>query len=517
MSRLLLTQAGRCFIIICAFTRKACCNITHIREKSSVFETMASGSDTLKRANQIWVNLTTIYLYSLLTIYLFYCGTDGYQGITSGKFSMFCLLCGGYILLMGVLGIESILIGTLPLPSPRTLWQKASWTQRFVLIYLALTWASALASPYRPEPILGVSRHEGALTITIYGLCFLLVSVFGRTTMRTLIVFCLSATAFGGLCILQLAGQNPFSLYPAGYSYRDAYTAYSGAYLGTVGNVGLVAAFLCIVIPILWVGVVRLEGRTRWCLLVPLSVLVFILLDMSVLAGLVGVFGGGICMAPVVLPLSQKRRNLLVGVLLAGGIFFLGLIYWVDFKFSLFHELHSILHGSWNETFGSGRIYIWKNVLQQVPQRLWLGTGPDTMLYANITPFTRYDENLGQMLVSHIDMAHNEYLNILFHQGVLALMAYVFALVSATWRWIIHSPTDPVCAMLGGAVLCYCVQAFFGFSMCITAPFFWLTLGLLENRFRTNRGRNYVEKISQFKSGIANVFSANPIGRSCRV
>lgn len=439
------------------------------------------------RTKKLFVNITTVYIDLLLTVYLFYCGTGGYQGITRAKFSLFCALCGGYILLMGLLGLECVLIGKWKPASPAALLRRASWSQRFALAYLGLTWISAAASPYWPETVVGVSRFEGALTITIYVLGFLLVSVFGRASAHTLAVFWVSATAFGGLCLLQLAGRNPFSLYPEGYSYADAYTAYPGAYLGTVGNVGLVAALLCIAVPVLWTGAVRLKGRVRLALLVPLAVLTFVLVKMSVLAGLVGVFGGGLLMAPVVLPLGTKGRRMLAGALLAGGAACLVLIYLVDFRPSLLHEVHEILHGNWDETFGSGRVYIWENVLRRVPQRLWLGTGPDTMLYAGIEPFTRYDEGLGRMIVSQIDMAHNEYLNILFHQGAPALAAYGAALACAAWRWVRRSPGDPVCAMLGGGVLCCCVQGFFGFSMCITAPFFWLTLGLLENRLKKNQ------------------------------
>ena len=444
------------------------------------------GSDCLNRTNQLFTRITALYICLLLTLGLFYCGWEGYQGITQAKFSMFCALSGGYVLLMVLLGLECALIGRLKLPSPAALFRRAGWTQRLMLAYLALTWLSALASPHWPKTVLGVSRFEGALSISIYVLSFLLVSAFGRAGARELAIFGGSALAFGWLCLLQLAGLNPFSLYPMGYGYQDAYKAYPGAYLGTVGNVGLVAALLCLAIPILWVGVARLKGKARLALLAPLSVLLLVLVGMWVLAGLVGVFGGGLLMAPVVLPMPPKRRKALAGAFLAGGLACLALLYLVDFKPPLLHQVHSILHGDWDGSFGSGRLYIWKHVLQIAPQRLWLGAGPDTMLLAGIEPFTRYDQGLGRTIVSQIDMAHNEYLNILFHQGVLALAAYGAALGSAAWRWIKYSSADPVCAMLGGGVLCYCVQAFFGFSMCITAPFFWLALGLLENRMSKN-------------------------------
>lgn len=395
---------------------------------------------------------------------------------------MFCVICGGYLLLMGLFGIECAVTGIVKVPAPLTLLRKSRWSHRFLLAYLLLTWLSALLSPYWPETVLGASRYEGALTITIYGLCFLLISLYARPTPRLLTVFCACVTGFGCLCILQLAGGNPLELYPLGFGYADAYKAYAGAYLGTIGNVGLVAAFLCIAIPILWTGLLRLNGRRRFFLLIPLVISGYVLLRMSVLAGIFGVFAGGAFILPVVLPLPRRQRRLLLVSLLLAAVLFAVLVYGRDFDLEPLHELHQILHGNWDETFGSGRIHIWKSVLQKVPFHLWLGTGPDTMLHADLAPFTRYDAALGGTIVSQIDMAHNEYLNILFHQGILALIAYLLFLASVIRHWIRNSANDPVCAMLGSAVLCYSIQAFFSFSMCITAPFFWLALALLENR-----------------------------------
>lgn len=441
----------------------------------------------MNRTNKIFFKITAVYIHILLPVFLFFCGTRGYQALLSAKFPAFCVICGGYVLVMAALGIECVLIGAVKPASPLELLRRSSPAQRLVLLYLALTWASAVLSPCFPETVLGVSRYEGALTITIYVLCFLLVSVFGRVTARTLAVLGASAALFSGLCLLQLAGYNPLRLYPAGYGYADAYTAYSGAYLGTIGNVDLVAAFLCLAIPPLWVGLVRLKGKRRFLLLIPLALSLAVLVKMSVLAGLAGVFGGGALMLPAVLPLRPGRRALAAGLLAAAIVLCGALVYMTDFPPGPLQELHRVLHGDWDSTFGSGRIHIWRGVLERVPSQLWFGSGPDTMLRAGIEPFTRYDEGLGRTIVSRIDVAHNEYLNILFHQGVFALAAYLLVLARAGWNWIRYSPADPACAMLGGAVLCYCVQAFFGFSMCITAPFFWLALGLLENRLQIDR------------------------------
>ena len=83
-----------------------------------------------------------------------------------------------------------------------------------------------------------------------------------------------------------------------------------------------------------------------------------------------------------------------------------------------------------------------------------------------------------------IDVAHNEYLNILYHQGFFALLAYLLALGHSFLRWVACGSKDLTAAVCGEAVLCYCIQAFFGFSMCQTAMLFWLAWAILSCRSR---------------------------------
>lgn len=426
-----------------------------------------------------WRQITFWYAVLMLTVFLFYFDGNGYQQITRAKYTVFNALSGGYIAAMALVALDQIQIGALRPPTPLRLWRRAGWAQRLVTIYLALTWLSALCSPYWPETALGGSRHEGALTITLYGLCFLLVSVFGKADRRLLAVLGASVSLFCLLCLVQLAGWNPFGLYPAGCGYADAYTAYAGEFLGTLGNVDLVGAFLSLVIPILVFSLARLPGRRRFLLLIPLALAFAVLAGMSVLAGWLGVALGCLTAVPVSgsrNPCVQKRLALGVLALLAAGV---AVAWAVDLGGELPHQLHRVLHGELDPAFGSGRLHIWGEVLRRIPGRLLLGAGPDTMAHAGLEPFTRYDPDLGLTLMGHIDAAHNEYLNILYHQGIFALGAYWGALGLLALQWVRCARKADGAAVLGAGVCGYCVQAFFGISMFITAPFFWLTLGLL--------------------------------------
>lgn len=238
------------------------------------------------------------------------------------------------------------------------------------------------------------------------------------------------------------------------------------------------------VFPILLYSTIRLSGRTRWILLVPLALTAMVLVHMSVLAGLVGAGAGCLLALPAAGTGSPKaRRNL---TLLVGGIILgsLAAVFLVDFGGELLHQLHMVLHGQAELSFGSGRLHIWVQVLERVWSHPLLGAGPDTMLCAQLTPFTRWDSDMGYIITAHIDTAHNEYLNILYHQGVLALAAYLGALLALTADWVRIAPEETGAAILGAGVLGYCVQAFFGISCPLTAPFFWLTLGLLVGRVK---------------------------------
>ena len=228
----------------------------------------------------------------------------------------------------------------------------------------------------------------------------------------------------------------------------------------------------------------RMKGKWRYLLLIPTAAALFVLLKMSVMAGLVGVFCGAVLALPIVLPVSARTRKIIAIAILALVVFTLVFLYVADIGGGMLHEAHELLHGNVSDTFGSGRIHIWKSVLEKIPDNLWFGTGPDTMSHAQLEAFTRYDPDKGIELVAEIDTAHNEYLNILFHQGVFALFTYLAALVLAAAKWIKRGNAEPAAAACGAAVLCYCIQALFGISMFLTAPFFWMTLGLLDGSLR---------------------------------
>ena len=432
--------------------------------------------------------MTAMYLAAMAGLYLLYPGRGGYGDIVNEKLTLYWCLTGGYLLALFLWAGWALHHGARL--SLRRYLRTCTWPERFCLIYLVLTWVSALASPWFPETILGVSRWEGALNLTLYAVSFLLVARLGAARPWLLWIWSGAVALCATLALIQLTGANPLGLYPAGMNYYDKGVKYSGAYLGTIGNVDLLAGVLSLAAALFWVTLLRGRSRQRLWLLPVLAMTLAVLGAMGVMAALVAVAGGALVSLPVALPVEKSRRKWFALVVAVALLAVLAAVYIWDGGAGVWHEAHLLLHGQAEDSFGSGRIYIWRRVLELTPQRLWLGAGPDTMAYAEIAPFTRYDADLGVKIISHIDAAHNEYLNVLYHQGAPALAAYLLMLVMAAWQWLRCAGGDGVAAALGAAVLAYSIQAFFGISMVLVAPFFWLTLGLLVARCRAETAVN---------------------------
>lgn len=434
----------------------------------------------MKSEPNLYSRVTAVFLALFLTAFLLCFGPRGYLNISEVKRAVFYVLCGGYCAV-----ILALLVCRRDVRLRRSDLRPA---QICAVLYLLFTLIATLVSPYRSEAWLGASRGEGFFAIALYALTFLCASQFARPRAWMVHLLGGACAVFALVCVLQLQSVNVLSLFPEGLTYWDGNVAYRGQYIGTIGNVDHVAAFLSLAIPILGCAVLRMEGRRRFWLLVPLALLVYVLVRINVAAGLLAVGAGALLCLPVILPGSNRRRLLsfaLLTVLIAAGLVFLR---FRDFSNQTLHEAHELLNGRWSPRFGSGRLYIWSETLKRAAQRLPFGYGPDTMILTEIEPFRRYDARLGRIIVSLIDSAHNEYLNILFHQGVFALLACLGMIVSALAGWVRHAPERPAAAILGCGVLCYCIQACFGISQVITTPYFWAALALLVNSCKASNG-----------------------------
>ena len=143
------------------------------------------------------------------------------------------------------------------------------------------------------------------------------------------------------------------------------------------------------------------------------------------------------------------------------------------------YELSRVLHGDFEDSFGSSRILIWKNTLSLVPEHLLFGGGPDSLALRLDVSFSRLVPETGKTLSCFVDNAHNEYLGILVNTGLLSLLSFVFAQAACLVSVLRRKSGSKLCLPLLCGFVCYWIQAFFGLGLFIAAPFVWIFWALL--------------------------------------
>lgn len=133
-------------------------------------------------------------------------------------------------------------------------------------------------------------------------------------------------------------------------------------------------------------------------------------------------------------------------------------------------ELHEVLNGRMQDSFGSERWGIWRYTLRIAGDNLLFGTGPDTF-YAVMRDYIAVN---GIGITQNFDNPHNLYLAVMMQNGLpaLALMLAGLAVI------LLGARKRPGGFVLAGAVLGYLVQGIFVFSNIIVTPMFWVVLGM---------------------------------------
>ncbi len=405
--------------------------------------------------------ISYLYALALLTVYALFLPLGGYERMMEGKYHLFLILSLAYALAMTALGAWR----SFRLREPMCL---------AALAYLALTALGAALSPYGTAVLLGGTRRDGLLTAALYVAVFLLLSRHLRPDRRLLYAASAAAALCDALVLVQLTGRNPFWLYPAGLNYFDGDAAYSGFYAGTAGNIGFTAFLLALCAAAMAAALAR--GWSRW-LLAPLALTVWTLWRLQVAAALLGLAVTAALSLPLLFPRRRKLMWALTLLLAAAALAFV----WFYPGGGTLSELHRLLHGEVDLTFGSSRLLIWRSLLPLIAERPLLGGGCGTLYLRGVPPF--YWLRDGETIYFAVTSAHNEYLGILVDQGALTLLAFLALPALALLRSYRCAESD-LHAVTGTALLCYAAMAFFSVSCCITGVYLWLLLAMLAPKER---------------------------------
>lgn len=186
----------------------------------------------------------------------------------------------------------------------------------------------------------------------------------------------------------------------------------------------------------------------------------------------------------------KKVRLGLIIALFACGILSVIALYLLPFQTGTIGEIHEILNGNLDGSFGSSRIIVWQEVAKLIPEHLWFGGGPGTLSLRTDYIFSRYIEDINFTATSQIDTAHNDYLNILVNTGLISLLTYISFLVSVVYEAIKHNKSNGIMILLLSA-LTYLAQIFFSFTTCTVTTVFWVILGILIATARKEGTSNF--------------------------
>ena len=403
------------------------------------------------------------YLILMCSLFPLAVSPAGYENIVETKFAVFCTLAA--------LFLSAVIVCLMR--ERNACRRKWNAVQCLVLAYWGCSLLSALCSPWRKIALLGGDRLDGMITITLYCAVFLVLSRYGDAARFPLwlpaaatIVLCLVA-------VLQFFDLNPLYLYPGEFRWSGREQEYNGAFLSLIGNADLTASVLCTGFAFLW-PLAFWKGKRL--MLLPAALCLAVLAISGIRAGLVGAAASVVFCLPGLIPIGKKGKRILwagIGLLCALAM----LAVYVFPLSGTLGEIHTTLHGQAEDSFGSGRIYIWKNTWRLVLERPLLGGGADTLGKRGLA-FVKVLPD-GGVIRRSIDCAHCEPLNILVNQGLFSLLflaaAWLLSLIRA------FSTNAPAASPLRSALIAYTAASLFGIGMTANAPFFWIILGMLSS------------------------------------
>ena len=156
------------------------------------------------------------------------------------------------------------------------------------------------------------------------------------------------------------------------------------------------------------------------------------------------------------------------------GILALFILYFVNFKSGMLYEIQELLHGNFDDSFGTYRVFLWKRTLTLIPQYPILGSGPDTFVIRFMAKYTADIAAIGPLTLN--DTAANVYLTMIINIGIVGLLNYLVFIFFNIKNGI--KKINSYSAVLLTAILCYLIQDFFNLSLVIVTPIFWLILAL---------------------------------------
>ena len=347
-----------------------------------------------------------------------------------------------------------------------------------ILVFAILIFISTMLSSSVKTSIIGENnRYEGMLAFYTYILIYFCAKKFlqyknNRTLLNILHIVYISISILG---ILQYYINLPTNaLYPI----------FNKGACGTFGNTNFMGSFISMGIPVFIITYIIKNNKISLCT----SLLVFFnLIACEARSGWVAFFVFSIIMIAYLIKNKNKEYLKRTVILLLCFVMIFGVLYLpsnskIRNKLNKTKEEFFIakISGT-NDRLGSGRVQIWKIVIELIKKYPIFGVGTDNLkngIYENLTE-TSID--FIQRAKGMIDKAHNEYLQIAVTLGIPALIVYLIFIGLILLSNIKNIFKQKNTFIILSIIISYLVQAFFNISTIGIAPLFWLTLGIMDN------------------------------------
>lgn len=155
-------------------------------------------------------------------------------------------------------------------------------------------------------------------------------------------------------------------------------------------------------------------------------------------------------------------------------VLILGCVYFINFESGILYEVHELLHGNFDDDFGTYRVFLWKRTLKLFPENPILGTGPDTFAVRFMDKYTQDVMDIGELSIN--DSAANVYLTMLINIGIVGLISYLVFIILQLIKGLKNKNEYSIILLI--SIICYLIQDCFNLWVVIVTPIFWVLMGI---------------------------------------
>ncbi len=175
-------------------------------------------------------------------------------------------------------------------------------------------------------------------------------------------------------------------------------------------------------------------------------------------------------------------RNMIVGIVIAAIPISIIVTYLNTKEIIHINVLKDVGYLTFNDYWGNSRGYTWRNTIELMGEPMWrgmalLGPGPDCYAAVAYAVEPRATEMYNFWNHELVVCAHNEWLNMLFDEGILGIISYLGIFVSAFIVFIKKSD-NPVLTGCAASVAAYFFHNMFCYQQILCTPMIFIIMAL---------------------------------------